>query len=121
MSSPVKPEISIKEIQDDVVRHNFELLKEYFENQNQLQDFVHLVISIDSAQTNVKIRHGLGFVPRDILRTRKTGSGNITFNRSLFTDQLLDITTTGAVEFRGYFGRYIRDDAVETDLTAETF
>ena len=117
--SQVKPEINIKEIQDEVVRKNFENLKSYFENQNQLQDFTHIVISLDSVQTNVKIRHGLGFTPRDILRTRHTGAG-ITFNRENFDDDFIDVTSAGAVEFRGFFGRYIKDDSVQTDTTAET-
>lgn len=115
-----KPNLTLNEIQDEVIRKNFEKLQEYFEAQNQLQDFQFVEISTDTEQTNLKVRHSLGFVPKDVIRTKVVGAGQITFNHDKFDRETIDVTTTGQVRFRGFIGTYKDDTSTVVDEDTET-
>jgi len=62
------------------------------------------------AVTNLKIKHNLGFQPRDIIQTSLTGAGSLTWNYGSFSKTDLDITTTGACVVRAFIGRYEEDE-----------
>jgi hypothetical protein len=100
------PNFSIAEIQDNYVQRNFKFLKDFFRINRQLVDFRHYVITFKAAQTNFRYAHGLGFLPQDIIKTKFTGEGNLTFNYDNFTDKEFDITTTGACSIRFFAGTY---------------
>jgi hypothetical protein len=68
--------------------------------------FDHFALTISKAETNLKIPHSLGFQPKDIIQTSLTGAGAITYNYATFTNQFIDITTTGACEVRFFGGTY---------------
>lgn len=119
----IKPDIAvlIDELEGENLKEILRRLVGYFEDQNQLLDFRHFIITTDSAQTNLKVRHGLGFIPKDILKTKKTGSGNITFNYALFDENNLDVTTSGSVKWRGFIGTYFNDNSNQANESNETF
>lgn len=99
------------EIKDQYIRDNFRKIVEYLTGKAILQgEYRFYEIVIPSAVTNYKFAHNLGFVPKDVLQTSKTGAGTLTWNYTLFDRDNLDITTSGACTFRGYIGRH-REDA----------
>ena len=92
---------------DDRVRYNFQTILEYIRRVPILRgEFKHFELTFTKAETNKRIPHNLGFLPLDVIQTRLTGSGAITWNYSLFTDTFLDVTTTNACVVRAFIGRY---------------
>lgn len=117
MRSPV---LLLREILDYHLRKNFELLQEHFDAENQLLGFRHISFETTGAVTNLKVPHLLPGVPRDLLRTRKSGAGSVTFNRHLFDTANIDVTTTGAVKVRLFVGTWRSDTSTVTDGAADT-
>ena len=103
------PQLAVKEITNLYLRGNFQALSDYFDKQNQLLNFKFIEFQTTGAVTNLTVPHGLGFIPKDIIRSKVVGSGTCTFNHSLFDKQSLNITTTGAVRVRCFVGTYFRD------------
>lgn len=101
----------VNRIEDEYVRENFERLSNFLLNDGLLRgEWKFFTITFTAAVTNLKYPHHLGFLPKDILQTSKTGAGSITFNYDLFTATNLDITTTGACVVRFFAGSY-KDEA----------
>jgi len=91
---------------DTAIRNNFKRIEDEFNLMVLLRGkFEHFIISIPKAVTNYRYKHGLGFMPKDIIQTSIVGSG-LTWNYSLFDKDYLDITTTGEVTVRGFIGSY---------------
>lgn len=107
-------------LEDEKTKEVLRRFIDYFETQNQMQDFVHLEIKTDTAQTNLKVRHNLGFIPKDVIKCKKVGAGDITMNYDKFDKDFLDVTTTGAVRLRVFVGTFIRDESKEADNQTET-
>ena len=98
------PEIFVNEIQDPVIRKNFQNLLDYFERDGNFNDFKFIEFEAKKAEANIKINHNLGYIPKDIVISSQEGSGSLTFNRDKFDKQFLDVTTTGDVKARLYVG-----------------
>ena len=94
-------------ISDPIIRDYFRYIVEDLESQSVLKgNWKFFEMSFDSAVTNKKIPHHLGFVPKDVLQLSVTGAGNITWNYSSFDSDNLDVTTTGACVIRAYIGSH---------------
>lgn len=93
-----------KEIKDLWIRKNFEFLNTFVSTQVILQNWVFLEFQVTQAVTNLKIKHGLIAVPRDIIQTSKTGPGSVTFNYDEFDATNVDVTTTGPCKVRFFVG-----------------
>lgn len=118
---PVRPTLATKEIDGIYERRNFEELRDYFENQNQLLDFIHLEVNFSAAVTNSRIKHTLGYIPKDIIVTKIVGTGRLTWNYSKFSNEELDVTTDGPVRIRFYVGTYFKDTvSLEDDDLSDT-
>jgi hypothetical protein len=63
-----------------------------------LTQFRHFTQTFTQNGANIKIPHGLGFTPKDVLQTSLIGSGTLSWNYSLFDQTNLDVTITGATE-----------------------
>ena len=98
------PLLNIQDIEDPVVRRNFEQLLTYFRSQNQLLDFQFFEQVFEEAETDRVVRHSLGYIPRDVLVSRLTGEGTIRFNLGRFTEDELLLTATGPCRVRFYVG-----------------
>lgn len=61
--------------------------------------------SFDAAGTH-EIPHSLGFVPKDIILTSKTGAGSATFLYDSFTKTSLFVSVTGPCAIRALYGTY---------------
>lgn len=97
----------IEEIQDVKARENFRRLLEAFRLYEFLKgDWRFVEIAFLGAVTNFKYPHALGFVPKDVIQTYKTGAGSITWNYANFDKTNLDITTTGACVVRAFVGKH---------------
>lgn len=97
----------IDDIQDPVVRENFQKLENETVNSlfpNSRWRFIELVFT--GAVTGYQFRHGLGFVPKDVIETSRIGAGSLTWNYSSFTSSIISITTTGAVTVRALVGKF---------------
>ena len=106
LTQPVTPSLQINPFTDVYLRSNFQNLQTYFANQNQLLGFKFFELVFTSAVTNYTQAHGLSVIPQDIIVTKITGSGTVTFNTGLFTSTNLSITTTGACRVRFFAGTY---------------
>jgi hypothetical protein len=100
----------LREIADTYVRENFSRILDYARQNRHLDGFKHFEIVAEQAVTNLKIPHNLGFQPKDVLPTWKTGAGDITWNYDQFDRSTLDITTTGPVVVRAFIGAF-REEA----------
>jgi hypothetical protein len=106
----ILPEITFKDIEDPYVKESFSRLKQFLQGLPMLfGEFEFREIVASAAVTNMKVPHGLGFKPVDIIQTSKIGAGNITFNYDKFDKTFLDITTTGPCTVRAFVGAYRED------------
>jgi hypothetical protein len=69
--------------------------------------FKFIEMNILKAETNYKVRHGLGFLPKDVIVTYKSGSGTYDIKYDLFTADHIVLSTTGPVSLRMFVGRYV--------------
>lgn len=106
-----KPVLIVKEISDKYLQKNFQKLTEYFATQNQLQDFIFLEVTSSKAVTDMKIAHNLGFIPKDVLRAKLTGPGQVTLNYPKWDEQFLYLNSTDAFRLRFFVGTYWRDQS----------
>jgi hypothetical protein len=97
-------------VDDQAAKESFDRLR-LFINSDLFSKFDggFFTLSIAAAVTNLKFQHRLGFIPLDIFQTSKIGAGAVTFNYSLFDDENLDITTTGACDLRFVAGSFVVD------------
>lgn len=94
----------LPQVQDSVVRENFQRIQDFTKQNNQLDNFKHLELVFNSAITNYRHKHGFTFIPKDVILTSSTGPGAATFNYTLFDKDFIDITTSGAVTIRFFLG-----------------
>lgn len=107
MSSIVLRKPLFDQIEDENVRDSLQWMWDYLKAVPLLQgEFEHFELSFTRAVTNEKISHRLGFKPSDIITTSSIGAGVVTFNYSAFTEEVISVTTTGAVTVRFFGGRY---------------
>lgn len=57
-------------------------------------------VELEGATANFEVRHGLGFIPKDIIQTSATGSGSVTWNYTLFTKEVVVLSVSNAVKVR---------------------
>jgi hypothetical protein len=99
--------LALTEILDPFIRNNFDKLQTYLRTFGLgLARFTFFEIVIPGAVTNYRYPHRIGYLPKDILQTSKTGAGSLTWNYELFDKDYLDITTTGACTVRVFVGNY---------------
>ena len=101
------PRLLRQEIEDPYVQENFKRIMDYG-NANPLDrsNFQFFSIEIPAATTNFKYKHGLGFVPLDVIIMHNSNNAAITLNYSKFDSNELDITASGATLLRCLVGRY---------------
>ena len=110
-----KPKLRVEEIQDLFLRKNFQELREYFLGQNQLMDFKHFDLTFSEAQENFKVKHGLPRAPLDIIVTKITGEGTVSFNHGLFDSTSMDLTVSGKCRIRFFAGTYWNSQSTSPD------
>lgn len=75
----------VNQITDKYIQQNFRALNAFFGLPAMaLMQFTRLEITLTSAVTNMKIPHGLGFAPTDIMQTWITGPALVQFEYDQF-------------------------------------
>ena len=90
--------LAIKEIKDDYARDNFQILQDFMDGLSLTPDrFRVLELFLTENVTQLRIRHGLGFIPLDVLPTRLVApsGAKLTFLYSEFTKDEIAVTVTG--------------------------
>lgn len=93
----MRPDFEINQLTDRFIRRNFEKLRDFINKESLLDGFRGFELTFTETHAHYKFRHGLGFLPKDLLQTSLIGSGTVIYNYSLSTDMELDLTITGAV------------------------
>jgi hypothetical protein len=89
----------IKELKEIYVKENFQKLEAYLNDQGILKPgFKLFELTFSGNIANFKYKHGLGYVPTDLIQTSLRGQGSVVWNYSLFDRDTLDITVTGTSE-----------------------
>lgn len=101
LSTPV---IHTREIEDQIIRKNFQNLLDYFERESQFVGFKHLTVEISKAETGLKVRHGLDYTPEDVIISKQTGPGTVTLDYDKFDSNFIVLDATDAVSLRLYVG-----------------
>lgn len=103
-------DLNLDLIDDPVVRENFlkvqQFIKEWPFTKGTWRFYD---VSFVGAVTNFKYPHNLGFIPKDVVQTFKSGAGTVTYNYDSFDATNIDITTTGAAQIRFFLGRYAEE------------
>lgn len=97
----------LKGITDILTRENFKMIESGFNNEAILRgNFKFFEFTISDGVTNLRLQHRLGFRPMDVITTYVSDQESVIWNYSEFTDEFLDITTSGACTVRAFIGRY---------------
>lgn len=102
----------------NAIRKNFEQLSRYYDTDGQLDGFKHLEFLVPSGASQVKIKHGLGFVPKDVIITRllATSGVKLTLHHDMFDTENLVVSATGDVRVRMFLGTYKNSGAALEDF-----
>ena len=100
------PKLYIQEIQDLMLRKNFQNLQDYFRTQNQFLNFQFFELSFDKAVTGFKKAHGLGTLPQDLIVSRITGAGYVTFKYGSFDETNIELDVSGPCRIRFFLGTF---------------
>lgn len=100
-------DLFLKEIDDVFVRENFKKILSLLNTNPVLNgEFKFFEVDIPAASSPFKLRHGLSFVPKDILVTFIEGDHRFYFEYQNFTKEEIWITNDGPVRIRFLAGRY---------------
>lgn len=98
---------AVEGITDLATRESIQWIFDFIKEQSFLRgNFQHMVFEFKKADTNVKLPHGLGFRPLDVIQTSLTGLGVVTFNYALFDATNIVISATNPCVVRFFVGRY---------------
>lgn len=100
------PALVVKEITDAYIRQNFDALRKYFNENNQLYGFKYFEVEFSDAVTNYRQAHGLQTSPQDLIITNMTGAATIDFNKGLFSLTEFDMTVSAACKVSFFLGTY---------------
>jgi hypothetical protein len=99
-----------QEIADNFVKENFKKLSDFLTMQDLLKcGFVYFEYDFDSAVTDLRFKHGLKFMPRDIVQLSVTNEIVVTWKYDKFTTTHMQATTSGAGRVRALVGLYGSD------------
>ena len=83
----------LNEIPDRKLQENFQRLQDYLTKEPVTNAQWRLFeLTFDSDQSQIPIRHGLGFAPKDVIQTSLIGTGAITYHYKDFDDQNIYIS-----------------------------
>lgn len=116
----MKLDLILKDIEDEWVQENFFRLTNFFGNQPLLDgDFKLFDITIPAKSQNFKIKHGLTFIPADIIPLSITGDFNFYFKYQNFDREFMYVVTNGPVRIRFLAGKL--KDPVKSQASAQPF
>lgn len=99
----MKPQLLTREVQDIHIRENFQKLNEFVRT-SLLADFSFREWPLKAGKQTVK--HGLGFVPKDVLVLHVSPAATITWHHEESTTEQLSVTASVACTVRVFLGTY---------------
>lgn len=104
-------DLILKDISDPYIRENFFRLTKFLDSQVLFEgNFELFDISIPQADASFRIKHGLKFIPYDIVTLFVEGDFNYYFRYQEFDREFLYVTASGPVRLRFLAGR-LKDKA----------
>jgi hypothetical protein len=104
-------ELILKDIKDLHIRENFFRVKEFLNGQVLFEgDFKLFDVTVPQAEAVFTVKHGLTFIPQDIIPLHFEGDGNYYFRYQEFDKQNIYLTTVGPTRVRFLAGK-LRDRA----------
>lgn len=101
-----KIELILKDITDVYVREDFFRIQNYFNNSSFFDgDFSFFEIEIPSANSSFSAKHGLSFIPQDVIILSVIGNHNFGFIYDLFDKDRIYISSSGPCVVRFLLGR----------------
>lgn len=101
-----KLELIFHEITDRFIRENFARLEDFINRKSPLSDFKFFEIDIPEISGNLPVKHGLPFVPLDVVMLSATGNQNFYFLNQFFDAENIYISTSGPVRLRFLLGKF---------------
>lgn len=98
--------VYLERVKDTAVRDVFERMNDFLTSRKMLWDMKFFDVSIPDAVTKYPYAHGMTTVPKDVILTRKTGTGDLTFEYDKFDDRFIYLTTTGPCQARFFVGTH---------------
>lgn len=97
MMDGVAPKLELSGIQDQLTRENFKTLQEMMGAMPIARGFRVVEFSVSADQERIKIKHGLGAIPLDVIPTRliAPSGAKLTMLYSEFTKDELVVTVSG--------------------------
>lgn len=112
-------ELILKDIEDPHVRENFFRISNFLNQQVWFEgDFKLYDITIPKENPNFKIRHGLTFIPADIIPLAAEGNYNFYFRYSQFDKENMYVNAEGPVRIRFLAGKL--SDQIRNKLSASS-
>ena len=99
----------IREIKEDFSRENFlRIERESKDNVVRKGNFKFFELVLNSAVTELPLKHGLNFQPLDVilLSVRSPDTATVTWHYDSFTRENIVVSTSAACTIRAYIGRY---------------
>lgn len=112
-------ELILKDIEDPIARENFFRLSQFINRQVWFEgDFQLFDITIPRETKNFKIKHGLTFIPADIIPLSVQGDYNFYFKYSSFDAEYMYVDANGPVRIRFLAGKL--SDQIRNKLSANS-
>lgn len=99
----MKPTLLTREVSDIHVRENFQKLNEFVRT-SLLADFQFFQWPLKAGKQTVK--HGLGFVPKDVLLLHVSPAATITWHHDESTTEKMSVTASSVCTVRVFLGTY---------------
>jgi len=98
------PRLPLASMKDPAVQEAFRRILDFLTEETPILGFHHYELVVDAASTGLKVPHGLGYAPKDIILTSSIGAGAATFKYDQFDATNLVVDTTGACTIRFFAG-----------------
>ncbi len=105
---------------------NFRRLQRYFDGFTPLEGFTCLSFELPAGASQVKIKHGLTYVPKDVILSRLIAQSGVklTVHHGLFDRDNIVVSASGALKARILVGTYqpqSGDDATVESTETQVF
>lgn len=100
-------ELILKDIDDQYVRENFDRISKEFKGDSiRKAGWKFFEVDFTAGATNFRLKHNLGYRPKDFIATGVTASEAVIFNVDLCDKNYIDMTVSGACTVRFFAGAY---------------
>jgi hypothetical protein len=99
--------LKIDQVKDPEVREALQILKDTLNSIPILRgEFQHFSFEFAQSISDYRVRHNLGFTPKDVIQTFLTGQGSVTWHYDDFDSDFIYLSATGPCTVRALIGAY---------------